>query len=197
MSKLILVRHVATDMAGRFCGHLDEGINAAGRAQLERLIDALGKWKFDHVYTSDLQRARQTAEAISLKFDLPLTIRPGLREISFGKWEGLSWNEIEQADAAAAQTWMKEYPYKAAPCGEEYAQFTARVCLEAELLFQSAKKSQDVVVTHAGVMREMLVRQCGVSSESAWSCTKEYGAFVVIDRSSRIISKESCNGGKA
>ena len=102
MPELILVRHVATDLAGRFCGQSDPAINALGRAQLDELLVLLRTWKVDSVYSSDLQRARQTAEAISAEFSVPLQMRRGLREISFGEWESLSWDEIEELIDATA-----------------------------------------------------------------------------------------------
>src|ERR1700754_4716032 len=105
MPELILVRHVATDLAGRFCGQSDPAINALGRAQLDELLVLLRTWKVDSVYSSDLQRARQTAEAISAEFSVPLQMRRGLREISFGEWESLSWDEIEERDSDAARLW--------------------------------------------------------------------------------------------
>jgi alpha-ribazole phosphatase len=181
MPEVILVRHAETDMSGRFCGQSDPAINEAGRSQLPPLLKELRSWKMDFVYASDLQRAKQTAGAIAQEFLLPLEFRTGLREICFGEWEGLLWGEIELRDPKAAELWIRGYPYGIVPGGEEYARFVSRVDAEAKFLSEKARESGIVVVTHAGVIREILLQQCGVSSEVSWSWTKEYGKFVVID----------------
>jgi broad specificity phosphatase PhoE len=187
MSVVILIRHVATDLAGYFCGQSDPAINARGREQLSGLLSALRAWRIDSVYSSDLQRARQTAEAISVEFKIPLKLHRALREISFGEWEGLSWSEIERRDSDLARLWMEGYPHQSPPGGEEYGQFVSRVSLETETLFQDARTDRIAVVTHAGVIREILMRQCGVSIDYAWASSKEYGSFIVMDQSGHII----------
>ena len=187
MPNIVLIRHLATDLAGRFCGQIDPAINTVGQSQLRTLADSLRIWKINYIYTSDLQRARQTAEAINMELGVPFTPRSGLREISFGKWEGLSWEEIERQDAVMANLWLKKYPHQPAPGGEAYTEFSLRIQAEAELLFQFAKERRVAAVTHAGVIREILMRYCSVSSEAAWEWTREYGAFVVIDDQRKMI----------
>jgi adenosylcobinamide-GDP ribazoletransferase len=96
MSRVLFIRHAETDMAGRFCGHSDPDVNAKGRAQLTELAHLLSAEAIDAVYSSDLRRARSTAQAIAAARNIPLSLRPALREIDFGQWEGLSWEQIEQ-----------------------------------------------------------------------------------------------------
>jgi alpha-ribazole phosphatase/probable phosphoglycerate mutase len=153
MSQIIFVRHAETDMAGRFCGHSDPELNSRGRAQLPRLLEQLTHAEFERIFTSDLTRARQTAEAIAHHFGLEVVPRPGLREISFGEWEGLSWTEIETRDPERARRWVEEYPYFPAPGGETFECFRTRVCREIEFLAERAEQLPAVVVTHAGFLR--------------------------------------------
>jgi broad specificity phosphatase PhoE len=193
MPELILVRHAATDMAGRFCGQSDPPINAAGARQVHVLVNALGAWKAGYIYSSDLQRALQTAEAISNAFAVPLKLRSSLREIHFGQWEGLLWRDIEKQSPDLANLWIREYPHRSAPEGEDYVQFLSRVIPESELLFQHAQADRIIVVTHAGVMREILMRQCKVSDIDAWQWTKRYGAFVVINEEKHVVSHSVAN----
>ena len=106
-------------MAGRFCGHSDPDLNAQGRTQLTALADLLSAETIERVYCSDLRRARSTAQAIAATRDIPLTLRPALREIDFGQWEGLSWEQVEQMDPEHARKWMDAFPNLPAPCGRE------------------------------------------------------------------------------
>jgi len=153
VSGIIFVRHAETDMAGRFCGHADPQLNSRGRAQLPRLLKQLSHAEFEKIFASDLTRARQTAEAIGHRFGLDVVYRPGLREISFGDWEGRSWNEIEIRDPDRARRWIEEYPYFPAPGGETFESFHARVRREIEFLVERAPAA---VVTHAGFLRVVL-----------------------------------------
>jgi len=161
MTTLLLIRHAHTDMAGRFCGHSDPELSCTGRQQLPELITQLRQWPLSRVYASDLKRAVQTAQAVVsiqnvAQNNLPVQIRPALREIYFGEWEGRSWDEIEAADPATASAWLKGYPHIAPPRGERFQDFEQRV--QNELVALAAEVEDEVVaaVTHAGFIRTAL-----------------------------------------
>ena len=181
MTPLLLVRHAETDMAGRFCGRSDPELNERGRQQIAGLITTLSEHAIRRVYTSDLRRAQQTAEAIAKHFGARLHVRPGLREIHFGLWEGLSWNEIEVRDKALAERWAEAYPNSTAPSGESYQRFASRVQREMAFLLEELTKSPIAAVTHAGFIRVVLTNWCGVSEQEAWDRTKENGSIVALD----------------
>lgn len=156
MTRLIFVRHGETDMAGRFCGHSNPELNERGRAQLPGLIEKLEGNEFRKIFTSDLARARQTADAIAAHFGVEVSERPGLRETYFGEWEGLSWREIEASDPEAAKRWIDGHPRVPAPGGESFSGFQARVRNESCFLRQQALQWPIVVVTHAGFLQVAL-----------------------------------------
>ncbi|MGA6982965.1 MAG: histidine phosphatase family protein [Candidatus Sulfotelmatobacter sp.] len=183
MTSLLLIRHAETNMAGRFCGHSDPELNRRGRQQFAGLIDALSAHSIRRVYSSDLRRSRQTADAIAKHFGTELYLRPGLREINFGQWEGLSWKEIETRDPISAKTWVSEYPDSTAPGGEPFHEFVSRIDQEISFLLEEAGKLPIAVVTHAGFIRTVLTSRCGISQDEAWNRTKEYGSIVVLDAS--------------
>jgi broad specificity phosphatase PhoE len=178
MSEILFVRHAETDMAGTFCGHSDPEINARGHLQISELIDRLRLESIDVVYTSDLRRASATARAIAEAFGVGCHMRPALREISFGTWEGLSWKEIEQRDAAYARRWIAEHPMLAAPRGEAFKDFERRVLEEVGFLATKAAEQNIAVVTHAGVLRTVLCSLDNCSQDEAWRQAKTYGAIV-------------------
>jgi alpha-ribazole phosphatase len=164
MSGLHFIRHAETDMAGRFCGHTDPDLNHRGREQAA----ALNLRGLEHVYSSDLRRAVSTAEALGL----PVTVRPALREIYFGEWEGLSWEEIERAWPDYAREWMTRYPALPAPGGESFPHFKARVLEEVHWLL--GRQGLLAVVTHAGVLQVVLQHWHGYSDADAWRQTQPY-----------------------
>jgi len=177
MSRVLFIRHAETEMAGRFCGHSDPDLNAQGQAQLAGLAQVLSTETIAGVYSSDLRRAQSTAQAIAARRNVPLTLRPALREIHFGEWEGLSWPEIEQADPEYARRWVNGYPHITAPAGETFHNFAARVLEEVNDLIHRNLGSI-AVVTHAGVLRLVLRHLHGCSEEEAWQQTQPYCCVV-------------------
>ena len=86
--RLLLVRHATAEGNGRFQGRLDVPLSSAGRRELRLLCEKCSRYPVRAVYSSDLRRARQTADAIARNLGLDVDIRPELREINFGQWEG-------------------------------------------------------------------------------------------------------------
>ncbi len=180
---LLFIRHAATDLAGTFCGHADPPLNALGEAQLRGLVPSLAAASADTaaigaVYSSDLRRAVTTAQAVAHACSAPLTLRPALREIAFGQWEGLRWDEIERRDPAYARRWIDAFPHLPAPGGEAFAAFEARVLREIDALLalapDLAPDRRIAVVTHGGVMRVALRTLLGCTEEQAWERTSGY-----------------------
>ncbi len=181
MTKLIFIRHAETDMAGTFCGHSDPELNANGFSQLPDLIDELRCWPIQEVYSSDLRRAKQTAQAIAAHFHVECHIRKELREIHFGRWEGLRWSEVETREPEEAQRWIQEYPNRSFPDGEATQAFAARISKEVRFYLEEGKGGTLAVVTHAGFIRVALMQMFGVSEEKAWDCTRKYGSVILVN----------------
>jgi alpha-ribazole phosphatase len=158
-------------MAGTFCGHSDPDLNAQGRAQLPDLARLLSAETIDAVYSSDLRRALSTAQEIAEARSIPLSLRPALREIDFGQWEGLSWTQIVERDPEYAREWVAAHPHLPAPGGESFHVFEARILEEVHHLLD---RGSIAVVTHAGALRVVLQHLCGCSEPEAWEQTSEY-----------------------
>jgi broad specificity phosphatase PhoE len=180
MSELLFIRHAETDMAGTFCGRSDPELNARGRVQVAELIDRLRGEEIGVVYTSDLRRAYATGLAIAEAFDANCRVRSALREINFGQWEGMTWEEIERRDHDYAHRWTAEYPRLPAPDGESFHSFERRVLAEVKFLSSEAEAANCgvAVVTHAGVLRTVLRALHGCSEDSVWEQTKSYCSVV-------------------
>jgi broad specificity phosphatase PhoE len=177
MSRALFIRHAETEMAGRFCGHSDPGLNARGLAQLGPLVQLLSAETIESVYSSDLRRAVRTAETIAAPRHIPVALRPAFREIDFGRWEGRSWDEIQLLDPEYARKWMAAYPHLPAPQGESLEAFEARVLEDVDQLF-ARDSGPMAVVTHAGVLRVVLRQLCGRSEAEAWQQTQAYCCVV-------------------
>lgn len=117
---LWLVRHGQTDwnLAGRFQGQADPGLNETGRHQAALLAARLAGRPFDALYSSDLLRARETADRLADELGLPVHLDARLREVNHGEWDGLLRAEIE---ARFPQDWSerRRSPLTARPPGGE------------------------------------------------------------------------------
>lgn len=174
---LLFIRHAETDLGGRFCGRSDPPVNEHGLRQIEELIEGLRTESIDAIYASDLSRSLTTAHAIGRAFALSPVKLPALREIDFGEWEGLSWQDIESRDRVYACRWSEAYPDLSAPGGEPFDAFQSRVLSVVKRLLAITSQRCAAVVTHAGVMRVVLRSLCGLEEQEAWERTKAYCGF--------------------
>jgi broad specificity phosphatase PhoE len=97
MIRLLLGRHGETDWNrdGRWQGHADGPLNARGRHQALQLAARIARLQPVALYSSDLARARQTAELVSEATGLPVVASPGIREVDVGEWTGYTRSEVE------------------------------------------------------------------------------------------------------
>jgi broad specificity phosphatase PhoE len=152
VTTLLLVRHGETDWnrEGRWQGHSDTLLNEIGREQAERVareLDGVGV-----VYASDLARARETAEIIARRLDLPVRLDARLRERSFGAWEGLTAAEIEADFRDAHLRWLAgEGP--GADDAEPFEAFGQRVEAALEEILERHPDETVLIVAHGGPIR--------------------------------------------
>jgi broad specificity phosphatase PhoE len=173
-STLLFLRHAETDLAGTFCGATDPPLNDRGIAQLPALLRSVADLRFDAIYSSDLQRARQTAEALANAHATPIHPRPALRQIDFGDWETLTWQQIESADPAFATRWVAEFPNLTPPNGEPIALFRHRVVEEINFIRQQTDAKTVAIVTHSTVLRVLLEEFGHFAPHHAWERTRDY-----------------------
>lgn len=153
-TRVVLIRHgeTAWNRATRIQGHTDVPLSPLGLAQAERLAQALADEPLAAIYASDLSRARQTAEALARLQGLPVQLDAGLRERAFGRFEGLSWEEIAQAHPEDAARWRRREPDFPVGGGESLVAFSAR-CLDAARRAAAAHPGACIaLVAHGGVL---------------------------------------------
>jgi alpha-ribazole phosphatase/probable phosphoglycerate mutase len=177
---LVFIRHAETALSGTFCGHTDPPLDARGQAQVSALIAQLASQRFDTVHTSDLRRATETAQALAAACEIPCITTAKLREIDFGRWEGLRWSQIEAQDPEYAQRWIAAFPALPAPDGEPFAAFERRVLDEVARLLRLAEEQRIAVVTHGGVMRVILQNVLCHTAQQAWDLTRPFCSFFAL-----------------
>lgn len=161
MATIVLARHGETDWNrdGRWQGHADPPLNDDGRRQAEELAGEVES--VDAVYSSDLARARETAEIVAGRLGLPVETDPRLREVDLGEWSGLRTVEIEEQFPEGHRRWVA-YESHGWSEGESYGEMGDRVL---EALREIAAKHPDgrvLVITHGGPIRAVEAELRGI-----------------------------------
>lgn len=180
--QLLLLRHAQAGLHGRFCGHSDPSLTVQGQEQIPVIIRSLSQIIPREIWSSDLRRAKETAKPIARYFELDYTTSPGLREMNFGAWEGLSWNEIEFLYPDDARAWAKLFPHHRPPRGESFRELQARAVEQLELLANHAEPGCTLVVTHAGFIRAAVGWVLGMSDERISRIGQSHGALTTLEK---------------
>ncbi|NDJ54715.1 MAG: histidine phosphatase family protein [Chloroflexi bacterium] len=164
MIKLLLVRHGLTDwnMEGRMQGQTDVPLNDIGREQARRLAPLIQEMSIDAVLASDLSRAWETAEIITMGKSLELKPEPRLREVGMGVFESLTYVEALEKYPVEVQAWVTEKRITPEG-GESSAEFAGRVGSLLTELRQNDRDQTLLLVGHGGSIREMMRLALGIS----------------------------------
>ncbi len=185
--RLWLVRHGSTlwNSQQRFCGHSDIPLSSEGQTQARWLARRLRTQKIATIYSSDLLRAHQTAERIAMQALPPVqvAISSSWREIAFGAWEGLTYEQITQQFPSDLGFFSD--PLSTPPPGGETLQALADRVQHAFIeLAQVASLSDDgdiVLVSHGGPLRVLLSIILAMPLEQQWRLHLAPGSLSAID----------------
>lgn len=153
-TRLCIVRHgeTAWNAEHRVQGQLDVPLNAIGLAQARAASKALAQQKFDVIYSSDLSRARQTAQPAAELFALPVLIDKDLRERHYGIFERLTYAEVKQKfpeDYARFEAREPDYAFRT---GESLKDFAERSIAVMSRIADQHRGRSILVFTHGGVL---------------------------------------------
>jgi broad specificity phosphatase PhoE len=163
---LILVRHGETEwnVQRRYQGQTDVPLSAVGRRQAELLAEGIAGQKVNRIYSSDLERSMQTANAISEKTSLSVILESRLREMNFGVLEGLTFDEGQAKYPEMIAAWLEDYN-QPPQGGEKLDEFTARIVSLLDDLKQNHNNEVVLLVAHGGSLGELLRLALGLSPE--------------------------------
>lgn len=202
MSKrLIIMRHGQTDwnVENRFQGHTDIPLNAIGRAQVARAASILASQDIDHIISSDLQRAFDTAAAVAAVTKLKVVADAQLRETHCGNWEGRTGPDIEASDGENLARWFAGEDIPAGGDGERRSDVVKRMMSAIKRgLSESANGQTLLVVTHGGAARGAIGALLGLAindwvaigglANASWSIVEERNArWRLIEHNSGVL----------
>ena len=159
-----LLRHGEVEGKDVFRGSTDTELSDKGWMQMQSATQDKCHW--DRVISSPLQRCQVFGDYLQTEINIPMTIEPRLKEIDFGDWEGCTPNSILKSDAEYLQCWWDSPTRITPPNGELFQDFSKRVleCWQEILEKHSGEKL--LLVTHAGVIRVILMKILGMKEEN-------------------------------
>ena len=154
LTRVIAIRHgeTAWNAELRMQGQLDTALSARGRWQAGRVAAALAGAGIEAIVASDLARAFDTARAIGERAGLAVETDAGLRERSFGVFEGYTYAEIGERWPAEAARWRRHEPDFGPDEGETFRDFSARAVAAATRVAANHAGRSIAIVTHGGVL---------------------------------------------
>ena len=196
MMKLLLIRHGQTDwnLLGKYQGQTDIALSGEGIRQADLLAQNFPVDTLDIIYTSDLQRALMTAERLAEKFSAPLYADKALRELNFGAWEGLTYQEI-------AERWPQEVknlfgaPEKLQiPEGETFLMLQRRAMNKIHEIRAENEGKNVAVVAHGAISKAILTALLHIPLHYVWMLRQDNTAVNILRFDDEFVSVELLNG---
>jgi alpha-ribazole phosphatase len=183
MTLFILVRHGETDwnIDGRWQGQIDVPLNEKGIEQASQIARSLKNNKVDLIFSSDLSRARQTAEAISNVTGAEVYLDTRLREIHQGEWQGMLVSDIQQRYQIEFIS-RKNDPYTVAPPGGETArQVQERVVAFLDEISKRYPQKTIAIVSHGFAIAVMIAHFKGIPIEKVWDLVPKNTETITLE----------------
>ena len=183
MSKLILVRHGETtwNIEMRYQGQTDISLTANGIDQAGKVAQRLAEEKVAAVYSSDLSRAFVTAAQIAAVHGLDVLTRQDLREISFGDWEGMTYDSLD-LDGGGTGNRLFSHPAEIEiPGGETFFEVQQRMMEALRELAQRHEGQTVVIVSHGAAIRTVLWDVLGMDLNRLWAIRQSNTAVNILE----------------
>ncbi len=174
MTEIILVRHGETEwnVEEIFRGRIDIELNETGIKQAELLAEYLSDSKLDAIYSSPLKRALKTAEIIAGYHKLDVETAPGLIDFNYGKWQGLSHQEVKDKYKELYAEWIKNPHRVKMPAGESLNEVRERAIGVVDEII-AKHEGTVVLVSHRVVNKVLICALLGLDDSHFWDIRQD------------------------
>ena len=181
--RLLLLRHGEVEERYHriFGGRIDMDLSPQGHAQAEMLARYLRQRPVDAIYASPMRRAQQTLAPLERHCPRPPVVLQELREVDFGDWTGLSWEQVHARFGVRAFDWLQQLQAAAIPNAESGAAFRSRVEPALRRVLHSHAGQTVAIVCHGGVVRMMLSVLLGLPLEQTASFEIDYASLTRVE----------------
>lgn len=158
MTRIVFIRHGQTEwnVIGKYQGQTDVALSSEGVEQAKLLAENFPLEHLDAIYASDLKRAMVTADCVAKHFGLEVQPEAAFRELNFGDWEGLTYEEIVSQWPEAMENFLEHPDRLLIPNGESFGDLQKRAMHRVrEIVAQESGKTV-AVVAHGAILRTIL-----------------------------------------
>ncbi len=196
MTKIIFVRHGQTEwnVLGRYQGQTDVALSPLGIEQAEKLAAHFPVDKIEAVYSSDLARAMKTASCVADRFGLTVEPRPELRELNFGDWEGLTYDEIVAKWPDALENFFQHPDVLEIPHGESFPKLRERALACVEEIVSRHPDQTVAVFAHGAILRTILTAALHMDLQYVWTIRQFNTAVNIVTYTEHGTTVELING---
>ncbi|MEQ8673663.1 MAG: histidine phosphatase family protein [Aggregatilineales bacterium] len=182
MTTLWLIRHgeTAWNVEKRFQGGMDQPLNTVGEAQAQKLVPRLQAEHFDAIYASDLTRVLQTAHHAGYPIER-LQKDARMREISFGIFEGLTWEEILVEHPELSAEWVKDRS-RNQHGGDSLDMVAERVSAFLAYVLETHPKERVLIFAHGGTLAIMITILLGVPTNKWWQFRLDNTSISILEK---------------
>ena len=183
MTKIVYVRHgeTAWNIAGRYQGQTNVELSDKGREQAARLAAHFPVPGITAIYSSSLVRAQETAAAVGAKLSLPVTPLDALKELNFGDWEGLTYEQIVNGWPKAIEDFFQRPDILEIPNGETFPKLQQRALSCIHSLIQKHPGETIAVFAHGAILRTILTAALHMDLRYVWTI-RQFNTAVSIVR---------------
>ena len=179
---LYIVRHGETEWnrLGLLQGSLNSSLTTEGILNAENLRPEITELNPDVIYSSDQERAYDTAQILSKDLDKNITQHPGLQEMNFGVFQGHNWDYIENEMKEIYEAYRADDPDYAVPGGESHNQFHERIVETIDEITMANLGKKILIVSHGGSINKMLCHAEDMApSGNRYFLTKNLGVNIL------------------
>jgi len=183
LTRLIIVRHGRTEWnrVEKFRGRADIGLDEVGMKQAESAAKRIREWQISEIYSSPLRRALTTAGIIAGPLGLNVRLAPGIVDIDYGTWQGLSAEDVVARDGRLYSQWI-ESPHKVKfPDGESFAAARERAASAVDDLIKQHLKETIVLVSHKVICQILILSLLGLDNSHFWQITQDVCAMNLFE----------------
>ena len=183
MIKLILVRHALTtdNQNNRLSGHIDSIVSEIGNEQITKLTSYLKNTDIDKIYTTTSSRTKDTVKQIAKVKDIDIIEKESLKEISFGDFEGITFEEIKKNNPKEFQDMIdKGYEYRY-PNGESLVDSYSRVANEISNILSENENKTILICSHGGTIRNIITYLISDSYKYHWNFKIDNASITILE----------------
>lgn len=199
MIRLILIRHALTNdnKKGRLSGHINSCISEEGKIQINKITEYLSNENIDRIYTTPSSRTKDTIEKISRLKLIKIEEKEALREISFGDFEGITFEEIKVKYPKEFEKMIEEGNNYRYPNGESLIDSYKRVAKEIDNILLENDSHSDIktilICSHAGTIRNIITHLISSGYKYHWNFKIDNASITVLEINSGFTVVDKMN----